>query len=185
MKSCIYDGCTGKLYGGSNKCPAHQRQWRLYRKLSPVRRLNNSDDPKSRFVGAYVVRDSGCWEWTRSVNTNGYGHMTFNGKSIQAHRLSYIAFVGTIPNGHIVCHKCDNPLCINPAHLFLGTHATNAADKVQKKRHPRSGATACKRGHPYTPESITLMDNGHGRIVRRCKICFNALARERRKKRNQ
>jgi hypothetical protein len=71
-----------------------------------------------------------CWEWQRSKDWNGYG-LTHRGI---AHRLAYEAFVGPIPDGMLVLHTCDNPPCCNPAHLFLGTHFDNAADRDSKGR---------------------------------------------------
>jgi len=84
---------------------------------------------------AYVEKTSnGCWEWKGATLRGGYGNMGVNGKTKQTHRLSYELFVGKIPKGLLVCHKCDNPLCCNPEHLFLGTHKTNAEDRVNKNR---------------------------------------------------
>lgn len=69
-----------------------------------------------------------------SCDAHGYGQLNFNGAITKAHRLSYAAFVGPITGGLFVCHKCDNPKCCNPAHLFLGTQQDNVADMVAKGR---------------------------------------------------
>lgn len=79
---------------------------------------------------------SGCWEWTKSLYRDGYGRI-YNPdtkKSERAHRISYTVFVGSIPEKLMVCHKCDNPKCINPDHLFLGTNQENIQDSVRKGR---------------------------------------------------
>ncbi len=77
---------------------------------------------------------SGCWNWTRSLDSRRYGSAWLNGKKILAHRMSYICFNGDIPNGMCVCHKCDNGKCINPNHLFLGTQRDNMIDASIKGR---------------------------------------------------
>lgn len=81
--------------------------------------------------------NSKCWEWTCNVNNSGYGRMTtFEAGSRLAHRLSWEFTFGPIPKGLCVLHKCDNSICTNPAHLFLGTHQENMADKLKKGRQP-------------------------------------------------
>lgn len=93
--------------------------------------------PLSKRLSFYSSTSAnGCREWNGN-KTKGYGTMWWDGRVQGAHRLSYIANVGPIPNGAQVCHRCDNPGCIEPAHLFLGDHAANAADKVLKGRQSR------------------------------------------------
>lgn len=78
--------------------------------------------------------ESGCKIWKGSKSTNGYGQVTVFGKKMQAHRVSFLAFIGEIPNGFFVCHKCDCPPCVNPEHLWIGTHQENMLDMAQKGR---------------------------------------------------
>ena len=77
---------------------------------------------------------TGCWLWTGWVNHKGYGTLDLMGKSVRAHRLSWLLFNGPIPSGILVCHHCDIPCCINPAHLWLGTESQNRIDSFKKGR---------------------------------------------------
>ena len=83
---------------------------------------------------AKVIRTDGCWEWTAGKFSTGYGAFKLSGRLQKAHRIAYELYVGKIPDGLCVCHRCDNPGCVRPDHLFLGTHADNARDKIDKGR---------------------------------------------------
>lgn len=88
-----------------------------------------------------------CWSWTASTHNAGYGQIGFNKRIAYAHRVAWELCVGPIPDNLLVCHKCDNPPCCNPTHLFLGTDSDNAWDKVRKGRAPR-GDQHPNRIHP-------------------------------------
>lgn len=90
---------------------------------------------KTRLLSKMKIDEhSGCWNWTASLDTPGYGHMRYEGRVRLAHRLSYMVHKGPIEGLHI-CHKCDNRACINPAHLFAGNRSDNMRDMWSKKRH--------------------------------------------------
>lgn len=84
---------------------------------------------------AKVNKTDDCWEWTASVTAQGeYGQFMLNGRPVRAHRYSWELINGPIPRGLYVCHHCDNPRCVKPEHLFLGTARDNNMDRQQKGR---------------------------------------------------
>ena len=76
----------------------------------------------------------GCWVWTGALNNGGYGRFVIGGREELAHRAAWMLYKGEIPDGLLVLHRCDNPGCVRSDHLFLGTHADNAMDKMLKGR---------------------------------------------------
>lgn len=97
-------------------------------------KANSNISPVDRLDHYTFYSPDGCWYWTASIRVAGYGGLWVNGKYLLAHRFSYETFKGTIPSGMFVCHTCDNRLCINPDHLWLGTNQDNMDDMNKKKR---------------------------------------------------
>lgn len=113
------------------------------------------------------ANDRGCIEWLGSRDENGYGRVHCGGTPRLAHRVAWELENGPIPSGLCVLHGCDNPPCINPSHMFLGTQADNMRDMVKKGRQANATKTHCKYGHPYSPENTYHMPAG-GRDCREC-----------------
>jgi len=134
-------------------------------------------DPRVRFWRKVRITD-GCWEWMGSRARNGYG--TFHKTSrvpVRAHRFSWELHFGPIPARLVVCHRCDNPPCVNPQHLFLGTMDENLRDARRKgRREPTyEERGTCRRGHPFTPANTYRFADGQWQ----CREC-RRLTRKRR-----
>ena len=103
-------------------------------------------------------RTETCWLWTGATRNFGYGVINMggrNGKIEAAHRVSWMLYVGEIPAGAFVCHRCDVPLCVNPSHLFIGTASDNVRDMVSKGRHDKQSRT---RGERHWASKLTESD---------------------------
>lgn len=113
-------------------------------KRSPLKRskLMKLDNIILNRFWAKVDKTSNCWNWIAATDKDGYG--VFNDskrKYVKAHRFSYEIVNGEIPKGNLICHHCDNPACVNPKHLYLGTYKTNAQDMARRGRMKKQNGT--------------------------------------------
>lgn len=137
--------------------------------------MTETERVKKVFEKKSIVNEkTGCIEFTGGKR-KGYGVLRFRGKTDMAHRVSYMITKGHIPKGMFICHKCDNPACFNPKHLYLGTPKLNMEDKMSKGRffNGHSAKTHCIHGHEYTKENTTLRktESKGKKPWRACKIC--------------
>ncbi len=120
--------------------------------------------------------DTSCVPW-KGARTgpppNHYGHLRVGGRDWKAHRWVWTQIHGAIPAGICVLHACDNPTCINPDHLFLGTHRDNMRDRRNKGRDFNSRKTECCHGHSLSGENLYLRPDG----ARACRVCKRELKR--------
>lgn len=138
--------------------------------IKPKRYPRRKGDLKAMLEDRYIKQDDdGCWNFMAALDGSGYGKLHI-GKRIyrQAHRISYEIHNGPIPNGMLVRHKCDNPRCVNPSHLEVGTSSQNVMDSVVRGGHAQARKTHCPNGHEYTADNTyRRLGNGH----RQCRAC--------------
>ena len=137
---CVCDCGTQRIISGSSLRHGHSKSCGCMKSEEAALRmreirLKESGTIEERFFSRFKKTENGCWQWNAHADKDGYGVMSSHGKNIRAHRFSYEHHIGAIPQGMSVCHKCDNPGCVNPEHLFIGSAKDNAQDALTKKRH--------------------------------------------------
>ncbi len=164
--TCDVEGCQNTVHRAGLVCGTHRTRMKKY----------GSYDGGRPFAGEtvrferYVKRTDTCWLWTGAHNNAGYGQFYVRARrgSVLAHRWSYEHHNGPIDDGLFVMHSCDNPPCVNPDHLGLGTNQDNIDDKTAKGR----GLTpTCKQGHEWTDSNTITFTKPSGAQGRRCRQC--------------
>ena len=187
---CKYEGCVSPV-AMRRKCMEHLAAEKLAARKAcapgtpPMQRLE--------FIG-WTVTERGCWEWNGARNSNGYGNLGLGGgRTGAAHRVSYEVHHGPIPDGMFVRHKCDNPPCINPDHLLIGTPRQNSGDMV-KRRRTRSYASGrfgdmCANGlHQINSQDDLVQGSRNSQMCRECyreTIARNIARRRERRLKNR
>lgn len=138
-----------------------------------------SVEDETRFIKYFSIPSdpTKCWEWNGKFGKDYYGRFYLNKQYRTSSRIMYINYIGPLNSSkELVCHKCDNPKCINPTHLFKGSSQDNMLDCVHKNRHPLSSRDACKHGHLYTEDNTYIRyrkEKGKLRTSRVCRSCKN------------
>lgn len=118
-----------------------------------------------------------CWEWLGTRNIKGYGSFYSDLPESVASRVAWLLTNGPISPGMLVCHRCDNPPCVSPYHLFLGTASDNQRDSVEKGRHVNTKKTKCPAGHEYSEQNTAMVEGKRICIICR-KTNYNRWAKE-------
>lgn len=162
VRPCSVSGCIERHYG-RGFCRRHYRMWRCRVRAVPAgsltktgeSRVTDGKDPLANRFWRRVKKTDDCWLWVGTGLRNGYGRMIRDGKPLLAHRAAYEIQIGPIPDGMLVCHRCDNRRCVRGDHLFLGTNADNNRDCINKGRRTDLGE---RNTHAkLTDESVRAM----------------------------
>lgn len=164
---CKIELCT-KEQRTRGLCTAHYAKWRKYGDPTVVKQRQLHGLTLQERFEANVSKSDGCWEWTGYRDPNGYGRLNVGLKPVLAHRISWQLNRHKLKGSQFVLHKCDNPPCVRPDHLFIGSQADNLADKMRKKRHRYGVSIGTAHGRcKLTEEQVREIRawNGPSRVI--------------------
>lgn len=152
---CTVNGCN-KKHSSLGLCSTHERQFRRYGRTHRITKCFSSLE--EAFLSQVIINENRCWDWNGSKTTFGYGVVCAKGRRVDAHRFSYEYYNNLIRDGLQVLHICDNPICTNPNHLFLGTQKDNAHDCINKKRFKKINNLSKAKGEKVASSKLTEKD---------------------------
>lgn len=160
---CSIDGCNEPRHA-RGVCTKH---WHTWAKQNPDK-IRRYVPAIARWEARFTIEENGCWRWTGTIGSTGYGQISDKGVKHNAHRFGYAHFVGDPGTKHLD-HLCKNRWCVNPAHLEPVTLMENLlrGDRSHLGRHLRE-RTHCPKGHEYTPENVWVNPKTNGRRCRKC-----------------
>jgi hypothetical protein len=143
--ACSIPGCNRPIFA-RGWCSRHYMAHRKYGDPTKVLQKQHHGLTLEERLELYTKKTDGCWLWIGYRDPNGYGRLHLKGTPQLAHRLAYAVRYGSIPDDRQACHKCDNPQCVNPEHIFLGSQADNNHDKIRKGRARQGHALGEEHG---------------------------------------
>lgn len=175
MILCKVDGCSRKNKS-RGMCQTHYQSW-----LRDSKKGGQWSSAEVDSFWSKVDKSDSCWVWTAGTGRGGYGIISINAYPVKAHRFSWLLHKGEIPNGLGVLHTCDNPRCVKPDHLFLGTTVDNVKDRDSKNRQCQGESHSDAK---LSKEQVTEIrrvyvkgcrKNGVRPLARRYKVCRSSM----------
>lgn len=164
-KLCAIEGCC-KPFLARGWCQMHYLRWKTFGSATHF----IPTTPAERFwAQVNKSKGRGCWIWTATISGK-YGQISIKSRKFTAHRFSWELHNGAIPSGQQVLHRCDNPVCVRPSHLFLGDSSANMRDMVAKGRHPKQRASYREKLNAEKVRQIRASSETGAELARRFKV---------------